>query len=121
MKVLLLLLLSLDMLFATYISDEKKLLMIVVEKQNCPWCHKLDKEVFSNPQVLAKLKKRFFITNITIESGNLPLFVHPKYFPTTFVYTQDGTELIDSLVGYRTKEKFLKFFDTSYDTTNDDF
>ena len=121
MKILLLLLLLLDVFFSSTISDEKKLLMIVVEKQNCPWCHKLNKEVFSNPQALATLKKRFFIAKITLESGNLPLFIHPKYFPTTFVYTQDGRELIDSLVGYRTKEKFLKFFDTSYDTTNDDF
>lgn len=93
----------------------KKLLMIVVEKEQCAWCTKMEKEILSDTKVLAKLNERYYVVKIKIESGNLPSFVHVKYFPTTFVYSPDGTELIDSLIGYRTKEKFLKFFDTDYE------
>ena len=93
--------------------------MIIVEKEHCLWCHKMKKEIFSDPEAVAKLEKRFYVVRITEESGNLPLFVQAKYFPTTFVYSQDGTELIDSLIGYQTKEKFLKFFGTDYDTESD--
>ena len=96
-------------------QHNNRLLMIMVEKEHCYWCHKMEKEIFSDPRTVAKLRKKFYVVQITVESGNLPQFVHPKYFPTTFVYSPEDLKLIDSLAGYRKKEKFLKFFDTDYD------
>ncbi len=118
MKILHLLIFVSSLFWAKPLPDDKKLLMIVVEKEHCSWCHKLEQEVFSSPQTLAKLKEKFYVVRIIEDSGNLPLFVHTQYYPSTFVYSQDGTDLIDSLTGYRTKEKFLKFFNTSYDMDN---
>ena len=100
--------------------QNQKLLMIVVKKEHCGWCKKLDNEIFADKEAEKLLKKHYYIAKITKESGNLPLFVHDKYYPTTFIYSLDGKTLIDSLVGYRTKEKFLKFFRDGYEN-NDDF
>ena len=119
MKILFLVTFFANFLFANPLYHDKKLLMIIVEKEHCSWCNKMKKEIFSDPKTVAKLKKRFYLIHIKEESGNLPLFVHAKYFPSTFVYSLDGTELIDSLIGYHTKGKFLKFFDTDYDTDGD--
>jgi thioredoxin-related protein len=121
MKILLILFFLTQLLFSKPTNEDKKLLMIFVEMQHCQWCHKMREEIFDNPNVLDRLKKKFYVVKISKESGNLPLFVHPKYFPTTYLFSQDGTELIDSLAGYRTKEKFLKFFDTDYLIEDEEF
>jgi thioredoxin-related protein len=121
MKILYLWVFLASLLSATPLAEDKKLLMIFVEMKQCQWCHKMREEIFDNPAVLNRLKERFYVVKISKESGNLPHFVHPKYFPTTYLFSQDGSELIDSLAGYRTKEKFLKFFDTDYTTDDEIF
>ncbi len=115
MKLLILSFFSIMILSAT----PQKYLMIVVKKEHCGWCKKLDTEIFRDKEALNILKKHYYIATITKESGNLPLFVTAQYYPTTFIYSLDGKTLIDSLVGYRSKEKFLKFFKDGYDNSDD--
>jgi len=98
----------------TLSAEQQKYLMIVVKKENCIWCKKLENEVFKDNSSLSILQKHYYITTITKESGNLPDFINAQYYPTTFVYTLEGNELVDSLVGYRSREKFLKFFKDGY-------
>jgi len=95
-------------------AKEKKLLMVFAQMQHCRWCHKMDREIFNDPEVMKKLQNEYIIVKLTKENGNFPSFIQPKYFPTTYVFDPDTLELIDSLAGYRTKEKFLKFFHETY-------
>ncbi len=88
----------------------QKLLMIFATAKNCQWCHKMQKEVFDDPKVSAILQKEYILVKLVREDGNFPDFIHPQYFPTTYVFDPVTLKIIDSLAGYRTKEKFLKFF-----------
>jgi thioredoxin-related protein len=75
----------------------------------------MEEEVFNDPEVMQQLQKEFYIVKINKESGNYPDFIHPKYFPTTYVFDPVTLKIIDSLAGYREKEKFLKFFHETYE------
>jgi len=116
MKFFLFLLLLSTSLFA----EDKKLLMLFVKMEHCVWCEKMENEVFADQKVNTALQKQFVIKKLIYGSDTLPSVVKPKHFPTTYVLSLDGTKVIDSLEGYREKEKFLKFFSGTYEMTEDD-
>ncbi len=110
MKFVFFLLLFGTFLFGNSLPDDKKLVMLFVKLEHCQWCEKLEKEVFDDQEANATLQKEFVIKKVLYGKDSLPSFIKPKHFPTTYVLSLDGTKVIDSLAGYREKEKFLKFF-----------
>jgi thioredoxin-related protein len=110
MKYLFLVLLFGTCLFADVRSNDKKLVMLFVKLEHCQWCEKMEKEVFEDKETNATLQKEFIIKKVLYGKDSLPSFIKPQHFPTTYVISADGTKVIDSLAGYREKEKFLKFF-----------
>jgi len=101
-------------LFANALAEDKKLVMLFVKLEHCSWCKKMEKEVFLDKDVQAILQKQFVIKEVLYGSDGLPDFIKPKHFPTTYVLSIDGSKVVDSLAGYREKEKFLKFFSGTY-------
>jgi thioredoxin-related protein len=114
MKFFLVTLFLITTLFAADKHEEKKLVMLFVTLEHCTWCKKMEKEVFLDSEVNATLQKQFTIKKVLYGKDVLPNFIKPKHFPTTYVLSLDETKVIDSLVGYREKKKFLKFFEGTY-------
>ena len=119
MKALLFILVLLANISAKNLENEKKLILIVVEMELCPWCHEMNKETFDDASSLKKLKEHFLIAKIKRESGDIPLFLEPKYFPTTYVLSWDGAKVIDELPGYMKKNSYLDYLETLYEVEND--
>ncbi len=115
MKSILLTLFLLLNLQATPIPDDKKLIIVYMEMEHCPWCHKMNRETMDNPKYKAIYEKEYILAKITKESGNVPLFLSPKYYPTTYILSSDGSEVLDELPGYMASERFVDYLQELYD------
>jgi len=118
MKALLLSLFILLNLSASPLSDEKKLIIVYIEMEHCGWCKKMDRETIDEPRSLAIIEKQYLLAKIKRESGDIPLFLHPKFFPTTYILSSDGSQVLDELPGYMQNGRFLEYLNDLYDVEN---
>jgi len=100
---------------ATPIPDDKKLIIVYMEMEHCPWCHKMNRETMDNPKYKALYEKEYILAKITKESGDVPLFLSPKYYPTTYILSSDGAQVLDELPGYMASERFVDYLQELYD------
>ncbi len=106
---LLMTLLSYSTLFA-----QPKLNMFFVTMPGCHWCEKMEQEIFDNPDMVKKLHREYRIVKLTKGIDPFPAVIQPRYYPTTYVLSEDNTTIVDSLAGYRTPQKFFAFFQDTY-------
>ncbi len=114
MKLLILTFLLLSQLLADAIPQDKKLLLVYTVMQGCPWCHKMDREIIDDPATRKILQKQYIILKIVRESGDMPLFLKPVYFPTTYILSADGNTILEEFPGYMQKKRFLEYLDDLY-------
>ena len=86
-----------------------------MEMEHCPWCHKMNEEIFDNPKIRQKLQTMYTIEKKMRGTENLPDFVKPKYYPTTYILSADGKELLDELPGYMNPERFMDYLGELYE------
>jgi uncharacterized protein YyaL (SSP411 family) len=104
----------LAVLFILSVSQAKeKMVLLNIQMHGCIWCAKMQREVFDNPKVLVKLKKRFkvIVLNRDEDVGKIPSFLHPRYFPTTYILTPDMKKVDDELPGYMSAKQLFYYFD----------
>ncbi len=118
MKALLLSLFILLNLSASSITDEKKLVLVYIEMEHCGWCKKMDSESIDEPHSKAMIEKQYLIAKIKKESGDVPLFLHPKFFPTTYILSSDGSQVLDELPGYMENGRLLDYLNELYEVEN---
>ncbi len=118
MKTLLLTLLLLLNLHAAPIPDEKKLVLVFIEMEHCGWCKKMKRETIDEADSKAEIKKRYLIAKIEKESGDVPLFLHPRFFPTTYILSSDGSKILEELPGYMENSRFLEYIVELYEVEN---
>ena len=118
MKTLLLTIILLLNISAKSLEDEKKLVLVYIEMEFCPWCVKMDRETLDNEAALKKIKEHFLVAKIKKESGNMPLFLNPQYSPTTYILSPDGSKIIDELPGYMEKKRYLDYLQLLYEVEN---
>jgi len=115
MKALVLSLFIIFNLSAAPIPDEKKLVLVYIEMEHCGWCKKMQKETLDEPHSKAMLQERYLIAKIKKESGDVPLFLNPNFFPTTYILSSDGSKVIDELPGYMQNGRFLEYLKELYE------
>ncbi len=96
-------------------SEDKKLILVFVELEHCPWCHKMLRETIDNPEYKKSLESHYILAKIKRESGNVPLFLNPKYYPTTYVLSWDGSKVLEELPGYMRTNRFINYLDELYE------
>jgi thioredoxin-related protein len=90
------------------IKDDEKLVLVFAHQKDCGWCERMQKETINYKPSLKKIKEKFMFTKILKESGNLPSFLNPELFPTTYILSTDGNRVIYTMVGYQSRKNFLK-------------
>ena len=118
MKILLFGFLMLLNLGAAPLPDEKKLILVYVEMEHCGWCKKMAKETIDEPTSKSEINERYLIAKIIKESGDVPLFLNPKFYPTTYVLSSDGSKILDVLPGYMENKRFLDYLKELYEVEN---
>lgn len=106
-----------------------KILLVDTYTEWCGWCKKMDRETYSNPEVIKKLNQYFVVVKFNPEVaysnykvGNQTLTNVQLYsllcqgkgtgFPTTYYITPSKNSLVID-PGYKTAEQFLKILDTA--------
>ncbi len=92
-------------------KSDKKIVMVDIYTDWCGWCKKLDKDVYSNKEVQAKLAKDFVSAKINPEKGAANAKVAQNFgvrgFPYILFVDGDGKK-VHSISGYVPAADFLK-------------
>jgi thioredoxin-related protein len=79
----------------------------------------MDKDVFDNRTNLERLEKLYTIKRLTKESEEIPTYIKPKYYPSTYILSSDGEKVIDELPGYMKAEDYIEYLEILVEVEND--
>lgn len=92
-------------------KKEKKMLVMVIVKENCRWCEKLVNKTLSEETVKKKLEN--YITVIVDKDDDFPSAFKENFFPSIFYIDYDTEKSVYSNVGYVGKPCFLNDLNSS--------
>lgn len=93
---------------------ENKLILLTIEKEGCPYCIKMQKDIFDVPKFNQYIAKNYLHVNINREDSTLPQALHVKYFPTNLILSPRDLKIIDEFAGYSDPENFIELLDEVY-------
>jgi hypothetical protein len=92
-------------------QKEKKLLVMVIVKEDCRWCEKLINKTLSKEKVKKELKK--YITVIVDKDAKFPSEFSENFFPSIFYIDHVTQKSVYSNVGYVGIKCFLNDLNSS--------
>ncbi len=95
--------------------NEKKLILLSVTKELCPYCIKMEKDVFENTIYRNQIEKKYLHVTINKEDSKLPQALHVKYFPTNLILSPSDLKIIDDFAGYIEPVSFIELLDEVYE------
>ena len=93
---------------------ENKLILLSVEKEGCPYCLKMQKEVFDVPHYAQQIARKYLHVTIHRDDPTLPKSLHVKYFPTNLILSPKDLKIIDEFAGYLEPIGFIELLDEVY-------
>ena len=101
-------------------ANNPKMILVDVYTDWCGWCKKMDKETFTDPQVIAHFQKNFYAVKLNAEDtkrkfpfmgrtfteAEMAASMRVNSYPN-FVVIEPGLQNIAQLPGYRGPEDFL--------------
>jgi thioredoxin-related protein len=101
-------------------AQNPKMLLVDVYTDWCGWCKKMDKETFTDPQVIAHINKNFYAVKMNAEDtkrtfefmgkeyteAQMAAAMRVRSYPN-FVIIEPKLQNIAQLPGYRAPEAFL--------------
>ncbi|HEY7160887.1 MAG TPA: thioredoxin family protein, partial [Acidobacteriota bacterium] len=94
----------------TEAKQDSKPIFVDVYAEWCTWCHKLDKEVYSDPK-FTEYMKNYVLARIDSEDGAQGTNVAQKYdvdsLPTMIVLSPQG-KILDRITGFMTTPKLIE-------------
>lgn len=95
-------------------AESPKLQLLFLKMEHCPWCQRMEQDVFEDPKILKKLQAMYVIKKVERGDPTLPSSLHPRFYPTTYIFTPDGKKLLDELPGYMEPKRFLDYLQELY-------
>jgi len=95
-------------------QKEKKMLVMVIVKEDCRWCEKLVNKTLSEETVKKKLEN--YITLIVDQNDAYPNIFKENFFPSIFYIDYATQRSVYSNVGYVGKPCFLNDLNSSLAT-----
>ncbi|AHJ13581.1 thioredoxin fold domain-containing protein [Sulfurospirillum multivorans] len=93
---------------------ENKLILLSIEKEGCPYCIKMQKDIFDVPKFNQRIAKNYLHVSINGEDPTLPQALHVKYFPTNLILSPRDLSIIDEFAGYSDPASFIELLDIVY-------
>ena len=94
---------------------EHKLILLSVESNNCHYCEKMNKEVFTPTKYTAKINSQYVQKIVKIQDIKLPKKLKVQYFPTNFILDPKDMSIVDEFVGYMKADDFVSLLDLVYE------
>lgn len=96
-------------------AKEHKLILLSIERPNCPYCKKMDKEVFTPKENLSHIGKHYIRQVVKGLNVKLPYNLKAQYYPTNFIVDPKDLHKVDEFIGYMKAEDFISLLDLVYE------
>jgi len=93
---------------------ENKLILVSIEKKDCHYCEKMDKEIFKQKKYMKQIDKNYIQEVVIYGNDKLPANLKVQYFPSNFVLNPKDFSVVDEFVGYIKSDDFVSFLDEVY-------
>lgn len=89
---------------------EKKALLVIMTKEHCRWCKKLEEKTLPNEKISTKISQSFVTVLLVRENANFPRKFKAKIFPTTFFVDREG-DIVHKMPGYWSIDDYSSIID----------
>ena len=120
-RVLMMAVISVATLHAGFLEEEsvraikeKKLILLNIETQECPYCAKMKKEIFNNPQYRKEINKKFVFVSVHQNDPSLPMDLRTPYVPANAIIVTSTKAVVDAYVGYIEPTRFMEILEDAY-------
>lgn len=121
-RIIFMLIIAIQWLNASFLENEsvkaykeKKLILLTVKSDFCPYCIKMKKDIFDVSYYSEKINQHYIHVEIERNDPLLPSALHVKYVPTNFILRPKTLHIIDEFAGYIKPEHFLELLTEVYD------
>ncbi len=116
-KILILTILSISTLFSSNYEDalreaksEHKILMIMLKKENCKFCKKMEDEVLIDKNVSKILDRDFILLKLDVNRDELPLGLKKDMTPT-FAFVKESGVMFSLIPGAWKRDDFISLLE----------
>lgn len=103
-------------MFLSLVRDSHLPILVFITSENCAYCRKMKREVWSNPQIIAQVKAGFVPLKLhATRHRQLVAKLGVRAFPTTILFTPEG-KIIDAAAGYLPPKELAGLLRTAYPT-----
>ncbi len=88
-------------------KKEHMIIIIKLTREHCHFCKKMDREVFSDKEVIEALDKNFIVVEVDIGKETPPLGLKMGMTPT-FIFVNEKEKIMAKIPGAWTKQDFLE-------------
>lgn len=93
---------------------EKKLILVSISNDHCPYCIKMKKNIFDHGVYIQKITQRYVHVTIMNHDPRLPKSLHVKYLPTQYILSPRDLKVIDEFAGYMDPNHFMELLEEVY-------
>lgn len=93
---------------------EKKLILLTIKSEVCPYCIKMKKEIFDVKDYREKINKQYVHVEMDSKDPTLPSALHVQYLPTNFILSPQKMEMVDEFAGYIEPANFIELLNEVY-------
>lgn len=90
----------------TQAAKEKKLVLVELTRDFCPYCIRMDKSVLSKPDVQALIKEKYIFVKLNLSHDEIPYNLTSQLTPTFYFLDTKG-EIIEEVKGLMKKSDFI--------------
>lgn len=94
--------------------QDNKLILLSVERDNCAYCEKMNREVFAPKSNAKKINQHYIQKIVMIQKEELPENIKVKYYPTNFILNPKDMKIVDEFAGYIKADDFIELLDLVY-------
>jgi thioredoxin-related protein len=95
-------------------QKERKIIMMTVVANNCPFCEKMEKEVVSESSVAEVLEDDFVLVKVNEDEEAVP-FGMSRMMTPTYIFIDKTENILFMVPGSYTKDEFLEFLQQAKD------
>ena len=95
-------------------SKEKKLILLSISSEHCPYCIKMKKNIFDNVAYIQKITQSYVHVTIMNDDPRLPQSLHVKYLPTQYILSPKDLKIIDEFAGNMEPNHFIELLEEVY-------
>lgn len=121
LKLLFIVFMSMTMLHASFLEEEsaraikeKKLILVNIVTENCPYCKQMKKEIFNNATYRKQIDQKFVFVSIDLYDPALPADLRTKYTPANAILSPTRHSIIEGYTGYMDAASFMTVLENAY-------